>query len=339
MLAIFPARIRGKIAGILAKAANMPDNPLPVGDGRRHRSDYAVFFVGQTAVNIALNIDIDTARGASEGLPRLLDVLQQHHAQATVCMHLGRDAGAPRLEGANWRTRGRLYGWGSLLRGRLWPGQALASHRVPACLAAVRQAGCETGLRLAASRTWGGTLHATGLNQRLARFRQLTASQPDSPLVVSLPHGCASWPLLRLAQQCGVSLLTGVAGQAPFMPVYRAERVEVAVAPITLPSLWQARGKHAQPGDDAVAALLADTESSRATGQLYCASAELEGGPWLAQFDQLLAGWRAQGHQLLGLTDWLNQAPALPHHAWEMHGPRHAAHQGAALFQLADTAD
>lgn len=31
MLAIFPARIRGKIAGILAKAANMPDNPLPVG--------------------------------------------------------------------------------------------------------------------------------------------------------------------------------------------------------------------------------------------------------------------------------------------------------------------
>lgn len=299
-----------------------------------------MFFIGQTAVNIALNIDIDTARGAREGLPRLLEVLQQHHAQATVCIHLGRDAGAPRREGASWRLRGRWYGWGSLLRGRLWPGQALGPHGAPSCLAAARQAGCETGLRLAASRTWRGELPAAGLKQRLTRFRQLTGMQPDSPLVVSLPQGCASWPLLRLAQQCGISLLTGVAGQAPFMPVYRAEQVEVAVAPITLPSLWQACGKEAQPGDDAVAALLARTEPASATGQLYCASAELEGGPWLAQFDQLLAGWRAQGHQLMGLTDWLNQAPALPHHAWEMHGPRHAARQGPALFQLAaDTAD
>ena len=97
------------------------------------------------AVKIALLITVETARGMHTALPRVLDALHAAQASATVCLHLGRDAGAP-LTGRR-RERARWYGWGSLWRGRVWPGARL-DKLAPAALKAIDHAGCVAGLHL-----------------------------------------------------------------------------------------------------------------------------------------------------------------------------------------------
>ena len=43
------------------------------------------------AQQIALKIDVDTYRGTREGVPRLVETLQRHNAQATFFFTLGPD--------------------------------------------------------------------------------------------------------------------------------------------------------------------------------------------------------------------------------------------------------
>ncbi|RBH51375.1 4-deoxy-4-formamido-L-arabinose-phosphoundecaprenol deformylase, partial [Pseudomonas sp. MWU13-2860] len=40
---------------------------------------------------LALKIDVDTWRGTRDGVPRLMHMLQQHHAKATFLFSLGPD--------------------------------------------------------------------------------------------------------------------------------------------------------------------------------------------------------------------------------------------------------
>ncbi len=42
-------------------------------------------------MKLALKIDVDTYRGTREGVPRLVEALQRHHAQATFFFSLGPD--------------------------------------------------------------------------------------------------------------------------------------------------------------------------------------------------------------------------------------------------------
>lgn len=162
------------------------------------------------AVKIALLITVETARGMHTALPRVLDALHAAQASATVCLHLGRDAGAP-LTGRR-RERARWYGWGSLWRGRVWPGARL-DKLAPAALKAIGHAGCVAGLHLEASRVWRGTQAAQPLAARVAQFRRLAGLAAEAPFTVNLPGGLASWPLLRQMQALGVGALTGVPGQ------------------------------------------------------------------------------------------------------------------------------
>ncbi len=279
------------------------------------------------AVKIALLITVETARGMHTALPRVLDALHAAQASATVCLHLGRDAGAP-LTGRR-RERARWYGWGSLWRGRVWPGARL-DKLAPAALKAIGHAGCVAGLHLEASRVWRGTLAAQPLAARVAQFRRLAGLAAEAPFTVNLPGGLARWPLLRQMQALGVGALTGVPGQHGFLPCHHAELLAVPVLPTSLPNLGDVLRAERGQADAAVHTLL--SHSAGQAGPALCwLDAERIGGVWQAEFARLLAGWREQGHVLCAVSDSLLTHAVLPHAELEI-SPRLALRQGATRF-------
>lgn len=309
-----PTNAPGRRAA-LAKPASMADNPRPLS------------CCGETAVKIALVLTVETARGLREALPRALDALHAAQASATVCLALGRDAGAP-LEG-RWRERARWHGWASLWRGRVWPGARLDAL-APTALTAIAQAGCVAGLRLGHARRWHGSCPPQALTAQVARFRHLAGLTHDAPLTVNLPGGLASWPVLRQMQALGVGALTGLPGQHGFWPSHHAELLTVPVLPTSLPSLGDViRAEGGQPAAG-VQALLAHTPGPGALCQL---DAERAGGVWLTAFTQLLEGWRAQGHAVGTVSDSLLDQPVRPHAELEVNA-RHALRQGMTRFTL-----
>lgn len=282
-------------------------------------------------VNIALVLTVETAQGMREALPHVLDALCAENAGATVCLHLGRDAGAP--ADGRWRERARWHGWASLWRGRVWPGESLA-RLAPTALAAVSGAGCEAGLHLGATRSWRGELSPERLAARVTGFRQLAGLDADAPFTVSLPDGRASWPLLRLMQAHGAGALTGFCGRHAFMPSHRAELLATPVTPVTLPGLADAIRAESGDVDAALHTVLAHDASDPAPA-LCMLDVERMGGVWLPAFQQLLAGWREQGRQIGPVSDWLAEMPALPYAEVET-GPRHVLTQGQARFMRED---
>ena len=103
---------------------------------------------------IALKIDVDTYRGTREGVPRLVETLQRHHAQASFyfslgCDHTGRAIKRvfrPGFIGKVSRTSVvEHYGIKTLLYGTLLPGPDIGRNCAD-LMRAVRDAGFEVGI-------------------------------------------------------------------------------------------------------------------------------------------------------------------------------------------------
>jgi undecaprenyl phosphate-alpha-L-ara4FN deformylase len=106
------------------------------------------------AKQLALKIDVDTYRGTREGVPRLVEVLQQHHAQATFFFSLGPDHTGraikrvfrPGFIGKVSRTSVvEHYGIKTLLYGTLLPSPDIGK-KCADIMRMVKAAGFETGI-------------------------------------------------------------------------------------------------------------------------------------------------------------------------------------------------
>ncbi len=76
-------------------------------------------------------------------------------------------------------------------------------------------------------------------------------------------------------------------------------------------------GRDGITADNVADRLLALTDAERpATGHVYTLHAELEGQKLAPAFERLLAGWKAQGYEMLSLRDYCDdlEPEQLPHH-------------------------
>ncbi|HEY3461432.1 MAG TPA: polysaccharide deacetylase family protein, partial [Casimicrobiaceae bacterium] len=259
---------------------------------------------------LGLKIDVDTLRGTREGVPRLLDILAGHGLSATFLFSLGPDHTGRALRrvfrkgfvGKVRRTSVvRHYGVRTLLYGTLLPGPDIG-RRAASIMHRVRGEGHETGIHCFDHVRWQdgvATADAEWTRREMQRACERYVEVFKEPPTT---HGAAGWQMnvhaLRLTQSLGFEYCSDGRGRSPHLPVWRGELVRCPQFPTTLPTLDELIGSANITEENVAAHLLARTAADGVPAQVFTLHAELEGGRLAHVFEQLLAGWKAQGATL-----------------------------------------
>jgi len=273
---------------------------------------------------LTLKIDVDTYRGTREGVPNLVRMLQLAQAQATFLFSLGPDH-------TGWALRRALrpgfltkvsrtsviehYGLKTLMYGVLLPAPDIGLDCAD-ILRSVRKAGFECGLHAWDHVVWHDNVRSRGaawtrsmMQQAYTRFVEIFGEPPST-------HGAAGWQMNahafkqldafgfqyasdgRACLNHDGSLCDNAAG--PHRIADEGTVLSCIQMPTTLPTLDELLGRviNGRVIDTAniAATLLALTTSPR--DHVFTLHAELEGQKFAPIFQQLLAGWKAQGYEL-----------------------------------------
>jgi undecaprenyl phosphate-alpha-L-ara4FN deformylase len=265
---------------------------------------------------IALKIDVDTYRGTCEGVPRLVETLKRHEAQATFFFSLGPDHTGRAIKrvfrrgfiGKVSRTSVvEHYGIKTLMYGTLLPGPDIG-RKCADIMRGVRDAGFEVGIHCYDHIRWQDHVadRDAGWTQRemqraVDRYTEIFGEPPRA-------HAAAGWQMnrhaLRLTQRLGFDYSSDTRGTGPFIPLLNAEIVACPQLPTTLPTLDEMLNREGAVPENLAQQLLQLTAAPPATGHVYTLHAELEGGRLLPVFEQLLEGWKAQGYELVSMRQY-----------------------------------
>lgn len=266
---------------------------------------------------LALKIDVDTYRGTREGVPRLVEALKRHSAQATFFFSLGPDHTGRAIKRVFRRGfLGKVsrtsvvehYGIKTLLYGTLLPGPDIG-RKCADIMRSVRDAGFETGIHCYDHIRWQD--HVVDKDEAWTRRELQRAVERYTEIFGEKPHAhaAAGWQMnrhaLRMMQHLGLDYSSDARGMQPCIPTWNAEIVNCPQLPTTLPTLDEMIGRDGITPDNVAQHLLDLTSEPPATGHVFTLHAELEGGKWMPAFEQLLAGWQAQGYELVSLKQYL----------------------------------
>jgi peptidoglycan/xylan/chitin deacetylase (PgdA/CDA1 family) len=274
---------------------------------------------------LALKIDVDTLRGTREGVPNLVLLLKKHGADATFLFSLGPDHTGraikrvfrPGFFGKVRRTSVvRHYGVKTLLYGTVLPGPDIG-RRAGDVMRATRDAGFEVGIHTWDHVRWQDGVAAADAAWTRAEMQRACDRFTDIFGTAPLTHGAAGWQMnahaLRLTQRLGFEYCSDGRGAHPHLPVWNGELIRCPQLPTTLPTMDEMIGRDGITESNIAAHLLERTKEA-AAGHVYTLHAELEGMRLAPAFEQLLAGWKAQGWRLVSMRTLLEtlQPLALP---------------------------
>jgi peptidoglycan/xylan/chitin deacetylase (PgdA/CDA1 family) len=267
---------------------------------------------------LALKIDVDTYHGTREGVPRLVETLQRHNAQATFFFSLGPDHTGraikrvfrPGFIGKVSRTSVvEHYGIKTLLYGTLLPGPDIGRNCAD-IMRSVRDAGFEVGIHCYDHIRWQD--HVANQNAEWTRREMQLAVDRFTEIFGMAPkaHAAAGWQMnrhaLRLMQRLGFDYSSDTRGTHPFIPTVNAEIVACPQLPTTLPTLDEIMNRDGITLENVAQHLLQLTANPPAAGHVFTLHAELEGSKWMPVFEQLLNGWKEQGYEMVSMRQYLD---------------------------------
>jgi peptidoglycan/xylan/chitin deacetylase (PgdA/CDA1 family) len=249
-------------------------------------------------MKLALRIDVDTLRGTRDGVPRLVEVLGRHDARATFFFGVGPDHGGL---------------MGRVLKGLPAPD---LGRRCADVMRAARDAGFEVGLHAWDAARWRDRAAAADadwtaqqMTLAMTRYEEIFGERASV-------HAAPGWRMNRHAFRATQALAFDYAcdtrGTHPFIPILRAEIVACPQVPVTLPTVDELIGRDANEAR-AVEQLLGATA---AQGHHVFALRAIDAVKRTARLEQLLAGWKAQGYELVSTRELLAAAAegGLPMH-------------------------
>jgi peptidoglycan/xylan/chitin deacetylase (PgdA/CDA1 family) len=288
---------------------------------------------------MVLKIDVDTYRGSREGVPNLVRMLAARRAGATFLFSLGPDH-------TGWALRRALrpgffskvsrtsvvehYGLKTLMYGTLLPGPDIGKD-CAADMRAVRDAGFECGIHTWDHVLWqdnvarrDGAWSTAMMRKAAARFTQVFGTAPRT-------HGAAGWQMNNAAfaehDAAGYAYASdgrcvlnedGTLSDPADGPHRLADGATVLrhiQLPTTLPTLDELLGREIDGTivtTANIAAFLLKLTEGATRDHVYTLHAELEGQKLAPIFEQLLAGWQAQGYQLASMADYHQKIQHLP---------------------------
>ncbi len=279
-------------------------------------------------MRIALKVDVDTLRGALEGVPALLRLFDRYQVRATFLFSLGPDHTGRALRRV-FRSRflskvrrtsvASQYGLKTLLYGTLLPGPDIARKGGDVMRVAM-EAGHEVGIHcydhvawkdFVARRDEAWTRHE--MERALGAFERVFGR----PAKV---HGAAGWQVnphaLALEESMGFDYASDTRGRSAFYPVLQGVRSRCPQIPTTLPTLDELIGREGMTEHNVHEYVFAESHYLLPQGHVYTLHAELEGTGLLPVMEKLLVMWRgsqARMHPLREVFETLDLS-ALPTH-------------------------
>jgi peptidoglycan/xylan/chitin deacetylase (PgdA/CDA1 family) len=272
---------------------------------------------------LAIKVDVDTLEGFCKGVPALLRVLNDQGVRASFFLALGPDNSGRaifrvfRQQGflqKMLRTRApAIYGLKTMCYGTLLPAPLIgpAAPELPGLIAA---AGHEVGLHGYDHVRWHDQLFrlpAAEISREISAAQESFATSLQRRAYSFAAPGWQCSPASRevLAAQ-NFLYASDTRGSTPYFPRFGQTVSPLLEIPTTLPTLDELLGLDGCRPKDFSDLVLSRLNPEQP--QVLTIHAELEGGPFLNDFAQLLHRSRRQGVDFFRLEDWARELLSEP---------------------------
>ncbi|HET7583473.1 MAG TPA: polysaccharide deacetylase family protein [Gemmatimonadaceae bacterium] len=262
---------------------------------------------------VALKVDCDTFTGTRDGIPKLLRAFDRAAVRATFFFTLGPDRSGRAIVRVLTRKgflrkmlRSRalsLYGPRTALSGTLLPAPHIG-RRLGDLIRSVRDAGHEVGVHGWDHVRWHDRLHRMS---REAIAHDYGAAHDEFARIfgerarASAAPGWHATAASKLVQEdFHLHYASDTRGGSPFLPAVDGRTLGTLEIPTTLATWDELLGTPACP----TVAHLVDCTRRAVTGtEVHSIHTEGEGTVLLAQFEQLLRAWAADGVRIMTLAE------------------------------------